>query len=98
MARACRAHACTVSPWPVAIVSGGRVAVGDDIAEALGAQLSVVLIGERPGLSAADAVGIYVTFAPQPGVTTNSERNCISNVRPGGLDLEDAALRLTWLV
>jgi ethanolamine ammonia-lyase small subunit len=88
----------TLNWAPVASVSGGRVAIGDDIAEALGAQISVVLIGERPGLSAADAIGIYVTFAPRPGVTTNSERNCISNVRPGGLELEDAALRVGWLV
>jgi ethanolamine ammonia-lyase small subunit len=83
---------------PVAIVTGGRVAIGDDIAHALGAQLSIVLIGERPGLSAADSIGIYVTHAPRPGATMDSERNCISNVRPGGLALEDAALRLAWLV
>jgi ethanolamine ammonia-lyase small subunit len=83
---------------PVAIVSGGRVAVGDEIAQALGAELCVVLIGERPGLSAADAVGIYVTFAPRSGVTTDAERNCISNVRPGGLELQDAAHRLGWLL
>jgi len=83
---------------PLTIVSGGRVAIGDDIAQALGAELCIVLIGERPGLSAADAVGIYVTFAPRAGVTTDSQRNCLSNVRPGGLALEDAALRLAWLV
>jgi ethanolamine ammonia-lyase small subunit len=74
------------------------VAIGDEIAQALGAELCVVLIGERPGLSAADAIGIYVTFAPQPGVTRDSDRNCISNVRPGGLALADAAHRLAWLV
>jgi ethanolamine ammonia-lyase small subunit len=83
---------------PVVIVGGGRVAIGDDIAHALGAQMSIVLIGERPGLSAADSIGIYVTFAPRPGITTDAERNCISNVRPAGLPLEDAALRLAWLV
>ena len=83
---------------PVVIVTGGRVAIGDDIAQAVGAQLAIVLIGERPGLSAADSVGIYLTFAPRPGVTTDSDRNCISNVRPGGLALEDAAHRLAWLV
>ena len=83
---------------PVTIVSGGRVAIGDDVAEALGAQLSIVLIGERPGLSAADSVGIYLTFAPRVGVSTDSDRNCMSNIRPGGLPLEDAALRLAWLV
>jgi ethanolamine ammonia-lyase small subunit len=83
---------------PVTIVSGGRVAVGDEIAHALGAELSIVLIGERPGLSAADAMGLYVTFAPKPGITRDSDRNCISNVRPGGLAPSDAAHRLAWLV
>jgi len=83
---------------PVTIVTGGRVAIGDDIADALGAKLVVVLIGERPGLSAADSIGLYVTFAPRPGVTKDADRNCISNVRPSGLALEDAALRLAWLV
>ena len=83
---------------PISIVSGGRVAIGDEIAHTLGAELCVVLIGERPGLSAADAIGIYVTFAPRPGATTDAERNCISNVRPGGLALEDAAHRLAWLI
>jgi ethanolamine ammonia-lyase small subunit len=88
----------TLNWAPVTIVTRGRVAIGDDIAQALGAQLSIVLIGERPGLSAADSIGLYVTFAPKPGVTTDAERNCISNVRPAGLPLEDAALRLAWLV
>ena len=83
---------------PVTIVTGGRVAIGDDIAHALGAELAVVLIGERPGLSAADSIGIYVTFNPTPGTSANADRNCISNVRPAGLPLEDAALRLAWLV
>jgi ethanolamine ammonia-lyase small subunit len=83
---------------PVAIVCGGRVAIGDEIAQTLGAELCVVLIGERPGLSAADSVGIYVTFMPRSGATTDAERNCISNVRPGGLALPDAAHRLTWLL
>jgi ethanolamine ammonia-lyase small subunit len=83
---------------PAALVGGGRVAIGDEIAQALGAELCVVLIGERPGLTAADSVGIYVTFAPQSGATTDAERNCISNVRPGGLELEDAAHRLSWLL
>ena len=83
---------------PLCIVTGGRVAIGDDIAMLLGAELAVVLIGERPGLSAADAVGIYLTFAPQHGVTKDADRNCISNVRPDGLSLDDAAHRLAWLV
>jgi ethanolamine ammonia-lyase small subunit len=83
---------------PIVIVRGGRVAIGDDIAYALGAEMAIVLIGERPGLSAADSVGIYLTFRPLPGVTKDAERNCISNVRPGGLALEDAAYRAAWII
>jgi ethanolamine ammonia-lyase small subunit len=56
------------------------------------------MIGERPGLSAADSVGLYLTRRPQPGVTSDADRNCISNVRPGGLALDDAAGRLAWLI
>ncbi|MBI1211194.1 MAG: ethanolamine ammonia-lyase subunit EutC [Alphaproteobacteria bacterium] len=82
---------------PVTVVRGGRVAVGDDVASALGADLAIVLIGERPGLSAADSIGIYLTYAPRPGVTKDADRNCISNVRPGGLPLDAAATRLAWL-
>ncbi|HEX4304199.1 MAG TPA: ethanolamine ammonia-lyase subunit EutC [Rhizomicrobium sp.] len=83
---------------PVAIVRHGRVAVGDEIAAALGAEFAIVMIGERPGLSASDSIGLYLTLRPKPGVTKDAERNCISNVRPGGLALEDAAHRLAWLV
>lgn len=83
---------------PTAIVTGGRVAIGDELAAALGAELSILLIGERPGLSGVDSVGIYLTFAPKPGNTKDSERNCISNVRPEGLSLADATHRLAWLV
>lgn len=81
-----------------AIVRNGRVAIGDEIAAALNAELAVVMIGERPGLSAADSVGLYLTHRPRPGITRDAERNCISNVRPGGLALEDAAHRLAWLM
>jgi ethanolamine ammonia-lyase small subunit len=83
---------------PMTVVTNGRVAIGDEVAQALGAAMAVVLIGERPGLSAADAVGIYLTWQPRPGVTRDAERNCISNVRPGGLDLAEAAHRLAWLM
>jgi ethanolamine ammonia-lyase small subunit len=83
---------------PISIVHNGRVAVGDAIAAGLGADMAVVLIGERPGLSAADAVGIYLTWRPVPGVTRDAERNCISNVRPAGLPLAEAAHRLSWLM
>ncbi|RZI62558.1 MAG: ethanolamine ammonia-lyase subunit EutC [Rubrivivax sp.] len=82
---------------PVSIVRQARVAVGDPIGHALGAKLVVVLIGERPGLSSPDSMGIYVTWAPRPG-RVDAERNCISNVRPEGLEPEAAAARLAWLL
>lgn len=82
---------------PVAIVEQGRVAAGDPIGEALAADLVVVLIGERPGLSSPDSLGVYVTWAPVPG-RTDAQRNCISNVRPEGLPLPEAARRLAWLL
>ncbi|WP_431046334.1 ethanolamine ammonia-lyase subunit EutC [Roseateles sp. L2-2] len=82
---------------PVSIVRQARVAIGDPIGHALGAKLVVVLIGERPGLSSPDSMGVYVTWAPRPG-RTDAERNCISNVRPEGLAPEAAAARLAWLL
>jgi ethanolamine ammonia-lyase small subunit len=82
---------------PVALVEQGRVAIGDPIGEALHAPLVVVLIGERPGLSSPDSMGLYVTWAPRPG-RVDAERNCISNVRPEGLPLAEAARRLAWLL
>ncbi|OYT87676.1 MAG: ethanolamine ammonia-lyase [Burkholderiales bacterium PBB6] len=88
------------SPWrvaPVSIVRQGRVAVGDDVGGLLGASIVVVLIGERPGLSSPDSLGIYLTWAPQPG-RSDAERNCISNVRPEGLGFEAAAHRLGFLL
>lgn len=68
----------------IALVEQGRVAVGDDLAQAVGAQAVVVLLGERPGLSAADSLGAYVTWRPGTA-TTDAERNCVSNIRDGGL-------------
>ncbi|HEX4893034.1 MAG TPA: ethanolamine ammonia-lyase subunit EutC [Hyphomicrobiaceae bacterium] len=82
---------------PVAIASGARVALGDEIGALLGARAVAVLIGERPGLSAADSLGIYLTYAPQRG-RRDSERNCISNVRPEGLAPQAAAAKLAWLI
>lgn len=87
-------------PWrlgPAVIVSQGRVAVGDDVGERLGAGLVVVLVGERPGLSSPDSLGLYITWAPRVG-RTDAERNCISNVRDAGLPPAAAALRLHALL
>jgi ethanolamine ammonia-lyase small subunit len=82
---------------PVVIVEQGRVAIGDEIADRLGASLVVVLIGERPGLSSPDSLGIYLTWNPRPGVT-NADRNCISNIWAEGLSYEAAAHRLFFLM
>jgi ethanolamine ammonia-lyase small subunit len=81
---------------PVVVVERGRVAIGDQIGAALGARLVIVLIGERPGLSSPDSLGIYITWSPKPG-RTDAERNCISNVRPEGLSYEAAAFKLLFL-
>lgn len=80
---------------PVVVAEQGRVALGDAVARALGAQAAVVLIGERPGLSSADSLGAYVTWAPGPG-TTDAERNCVSNIRREGLCYADAAAAIDW--
>ena len=87
----------TWSVAPVAIVRLGRVAVADEVAERLGARLVVLMIGERPGLSSPDSLGIYITWAPRPG-TTDAQRNCISNVRPAGLSVDAAAAKLHHLL
>jgi ethanolamine ammonia-lyase small subunit len=80
---------------PVCVVEQGRVAIGDAIGEALHAPLAVVLIGERPGLSSPDSLGVYITWGPRPG-RKDSERNCISNVREEGLGYATAANRLHY--
>ncbi|MBK1686614.1 ethanolamine ammonia-lyase subunit EutC [Rubrivivax gelatinosus] len=82
---------------PVAVVEQARVAIGDEIGHALGARIVVIVIGERPGLSSPDSLGLYLTWAPRPG-RSDAERNCISNVRPEGLPVEAAASRLAWLL
>ncbi|MYM71473.1 ethanolamine ammonia-lyase subunit EutC, partial [Duganella sp. FT134W] len=82
---------------PITIVQQGRVAVGDEIAHLLDAQAVVVLIGERPGLSSPDSMGLYLTWAPRPGLT-DASRNCISNVRPAGLTCDAAAFKLHYLL
>ena len=82
---------------PVALVEQGRVAIGDEIGALLRARTVVVLIGERPGLSSPDSLGIYFTWAPRVGLT-DADRNCISNVRDAGLPHEVAAARLHTLL
>ena len=83
---------------PLVLASQARVALGDDVGAALGARAVVVLIGERPGLSSADSLGLYLTWDPRPG-RADSERNCISNVRPPhGLGHDRAADTLVALL
>ena len=82
----------------VAIVEQGRVAIGDDIGGALGAAASVVLLGERPGLSVPESLGAYITLAPRVG-RRDSERNCVSNIHDrGGLSIAQAADNICWLL
>ena len=82
---------------PLVSVTQGRVAVGDSVGECLKASYVAVLIGERPGLSAADSLGVYLTKDPRPG-RRDAERNCISNVRPVGLGYAEAAAQLHALL
>jgi ethanolamine ammonia-lyase small subunit len=79
------------------VASGARVALGDEIGAILDARMIVMLIGERPGLSASDSLGAYLTFAPQIGLT-DEKRNCVSNIHRAGLGYDEAAVRVAWLV
>jgi ethanolamine ammonia-lyase small subunit len=86
--------------WSVGVIclaTQARVAIGDEIGAALRAKMSVVLIGERPGLSAADSLGVYLTWEPRVG-RMDAERNCVSNVRTGGLGYTEAAERIAGLM
>jgi ethanolamine ammonia-lyase small subunit len=82
---------------PIVIATQARVALADEVGEALRARMAVMLIGERPGLSSPDSLGLYITHAPRRG-RHDAERNCISNVRPEGLSYEAAAFKLAWFV
>lgn len=95
-------HACRsrLPDWRVAppvIALQGRVAIGDDIAVALNARMVAVFIGERPGLSVPDSMGVYFTYAPYRGCP-DSRRNCLSNIHAHGLSIEDASSKLIWLM
>ncbi|GAA0586920.1 ethanolamine ammonia-lyase subunit EutC [Craurococcus roseus] len=96
--RACLARLGGWSVAPAVVAAQGRVALGDEIGERLGARLVAVLIGERPGLSVPDSLGVYLTYGPRVG-RRDSERNCISNIHAaGGLRPEAAAAKLVWLM
>jgi ethanolamine ammonia-lyase small subunit len=82
---------------PIIVATQGRVALADHVGELLQASAAIMLIGERPGLSAADSLGLYLTWMPRRG-RLDSERNCISNVRNGGLSAEDATRQAVALV
>jgi len=87
-------------PWelaPLLVVSQGRVAIGDDVGHRLNARCVVVLIGERPGLSSPDSLGLYLTWKPGPGLN-DANRNCVSNIRPAGLSSGEASRRLMYLL
>ena len=80
----------------VVVATQARVALGDEIGQRVGAEMVLMLLGERPGLSSPDSLGAYLTWAPQPG-RADSERNCVSNIRPAGLPVREAAARIAWL-
>jgi ethanolamine ammonia-lyase small subunit len=89
----------TLPGWtlgPMVLATQARVALGDEIGSLLSASLIAVLIGERPGLSCQESLGIYLTWQPRPG-RTDAERNCLSNIHPGGLAPSEAARKLWWL-
>lgn len=90
-------HLRDAAKMPVVVASQARVALGDEIGHLLGARQVVMLIGERPGLSSPNSLGIYLTHDPRPGCT-DADRNCISNVRPEGLDYATAARKLAYLM
>ena len=82
---------------PITMVEQGRVAIGDEVGELLNARCVIVLIGERPGLSSPDSLGLYLTYQPHVGLT-DAARNCISNIRPAGLSYAEAARRTQYLL
>ena len=94
---ALRQHLATELLAPIVVATQARVGLGDEIGALMRAEQVVMLIGERPGLSSPDSLGIYLTYAPRVG-RTDAERNCISNIRPAGLNYQQAACRLALLI
>ncbi len=92
-----RLAAAKIEIGAVIVATGARVALGDEIGELVKAGMVAVLIGERPGLSAPDSLGAYLTFAPKLG-RTDADRNCVSNIHRGGLGYEEAAFKIAWLI
>jgi ethanolamine ammonia-lyase small subunit len=82
---------------PLCIIEEARVAISDETGMTMGAKLSLILIGERPGLSSPDSMGVYLTYGPTVG-NTDEKRNCISNIGPGGLHFEAAADKILYLI
>ncbi len=82
---------------PIAVVKHARVAIADEIGALCAAKLSIILIGERPGLSSPDSMGAYLTFHPRTG-TTDEKRNCISNIRSGGYPIREAVRKTCYLI
>lgn len=89
-------HFAGLTLGPVIVASGARVALGDAIGELIGARLTVLIIGERPGLTTPHSLGAYLTFGPKPGLT-DADRNCVSNIHASGLSDAQAAIRIAWL-
>lgn len=82
---------------PVCLVTNGRVAIGDEIGHLLGCRMMILLVGERPGLSSPNSLGAYITFNPRPG-TTDEARNCVSNIRAGGMSIAEGLRKIAYLV